>query len=505
MFRNVVKSIAKNTSVMLLQYAATMASTFLLMLFLPRYLGPIEFGKLYLAISFIEIFRIFVSYGGSYLVAKDVSRSHESTPQILVDAIWVRLVFAVLSLVAIALIPLFLGYTDSVRILLMVYGLALLWQAGTTALYACYQGREIMAYNSVGVVTERAFSAVVGVLAVILGAKSFGIAVVFVIGTLLNFLVLAGFAKKIVPFLPRVNWKDALRQVREGLPYFLFAVFSSLYYRIDAIMLSKMTPETVVGWYGGAHRLFEALNAVPYILSVALYHILARLWKEDMEIHRQTTRKSLEYVVVCGVVIIVGGIAFARDVIGFFYGLSGYGPSIPVFQVLALGLAFLCVDMVLGTCLLASDKQKQLSIISFVAIPINMFLNFLLIPYFQARDGNGAIGSAAATGVTEIFIMISALRLIPKGILEDFRFSVAIKSISAGVIMAGSILVMDQFGMPFFGKIVLSAGVYIASLLLMRTFEPQEQEFFMNLFGFQRLKRLTQSFLPEWKSYPQHH
>ena len=80
----------------------------------------------------------------------------------------------------------------------------------------------------------------------------------------------------------------------------------------------------------------------------------------------------------------------------------------------------------------ASDKQKQLMVVSMIAVPLNVILNLVLIPHYKSQFGNGGIGTALATSPTEFCIMIAVVSLLPKGILREFRFSVILKSFLAG-------------------------------------------------------------------------
>jgi O-antigen/teichoic acid export membrane protein len=505
MFRDVVRSVAKNTSIMFAQLLVTWSSTFILMLFLPRYLGPVEFGRLFLATSISAIFGIFVQYGGTYLVAKDVARSLKSTPQILVDAASLRFIFGLIAFVAMVTFSVLVNYTPEIKLLLMIFGVGFLFQGSLTVLNGCYQGRERMEYTAAGAIAERVFQCIVAVLALLMGAKAIVMAIVGVAGGLLNFLVLLRLSRKIAPSLPRINWASVVGQIKKGAPYFLFVVFSAIYFRIDSVMLSKLAPEEVIGWYGGAYKLFESLNFAPIIFSTALYPILSRMWEAKEQTHKRTTQKSLELVIIIAVPISIGVIAFAEKLIQIFYGLSGYKQSILVLQLLACGFLFLFIDMILGTLLLSSDKQRQQSILALCAIPVNIGLNYLLIPYSQTRFGNGGLGAALSTGLTEVFIMLGMLSLIPRGILKGFRFSVVIKCVSAGVLMGGFILLCFALGFPWIAVALMSTVVYVTSVFVMRTLEPAEENFFRSLLTFENLKRIKRSvkvYLTE--SQPQH-
>jgi O-antigen/teichoic acid export membrane protein len=490
MFRDIAKGVARNTSIMLFQQVITWASTFLLMLFLPRYLGPVEYGKLFLALSITQIFQTLISYGGGYLVAKDVSRSRQDTAQILVDAVSFRLIFGIVAIACMVFFSYWVEYPGTVKVLLVISGLTLLWQGGSTALYASYQGHELMQYTSAAAVVDRVFVSIVGVIALLLGAHVIVIAIIMTVGSLLYFIVLAGFLRKIITSLPKVNWAGVVRQIKDGAPYFLFTVFSSVYYRIDSLMLSKMTPEAVMGWYGGAYRLFEAFNFLPSIFTLALYPVVSRLWSEEGQTHRRTTQKSLEFMIIAGVPVTAFGIVFGRQIIQFFYGLADYSPSVIVLQVLSAGLLLLYVDMVLGTTLLASDRQLKLSVLSLSAIPLNVLLNYVLIPLYQTRGGNGGVGAAIATGLTEIFIMLVALKLLPQGILRGFRFSVVARSILSGLVMSAALVLMGFVGVPWLARLFVGLVLYFISQFILGTFEPSEREFVRGWVSVQRLKVL---------------
>jgi O-antigen/teichoic acid export membrane protein len=492
MLGSIAKVVAKNTSFMFGQMIITWTSTFLLMLIMPRYLGPIEYGKVFLAGAITDVFRLFVTYGGNYLVTKHVARDREKTGQILVDAVVFRVVFGVLSILGVYIFSLVTGYADDIKILLLIYAIGYLWEGATTGLYACYQGHELLQYTSLGVIANRVFNSAAAISAILLGAGPTTIIVIFVLGSFLNFVVLASFSRKIVKTLPKVNWQDTISQIKSGVPYFMFSVFSVIYFRIDSVMLSRLVPEPVIGWYGGGYKFFDVLNFFPYIFSVALYPSLSRLWSEEVGIHNRVTQKSLELMILAGIPISAVTALFAPHIIELFYGVSGFEPSIAILQMLSTGLVILYVDMVLGTTLLAADKQRQQSLISLIAIPINIVLNLILIPYSQTHHGNGGLGAALATTVTELFIMGSFLWVIPAGTLKGFRASVIAKSLLSCGVMTGSILLLSFLRVHWVIQLLVAPVTYVISVQLMRTLEKPEEQFLLSLLAKWR------SMLPQW-------
>jgi O-antigen/teichoic acid export membrane protein len=482
MLKTVVKSVAKNSTIMLAQTVISWGATFFLMLFLARYLGPVEYGRLFLAASIVGIFRVVVEYGGTYLVAKQVARNPDDPGQIVADQLGYRIILAVFSVVGMLIFSQIADYPHATTLVIMVIGIGLTWKGLHTVLYAMFQGLERMQYTSTGSITESLFNNLLGVVALFLGAKALTIAAISQVASLLNVLLLVWFARKFVTAIPRIRWKQSLLAMKEGLPYFLFAVFSTIYYRIDTIMLSKMTPEHVVGWYGAAYRLFEMQNAIPFIISVAVYPALARLSKttEDGGL-KQATQKGLEYVVVAGIPATVVVVSFADHIVSLFYGLPDYLPTVILLQLLVVGLVLLYIDMAIGTTLLAVDRQKQMSILSLCAIPVNVLLNYFMIPYTQEHYGNGAIGAAIATTITEAGIMITGLNMLPRHLMEGFRVRLVLKCILAGLLTVGAGFLLRQAPVSWVISGVILFIVYGVLLVLFRTFDQTEMSFFKEI------------------------
>ena len=496
MFKDVVKGIAKNTSVLFFQQIVTWISTFLLMLFVPRYLGPVEYGHLYLANSIIDVFRIIVWWGANSLVVKLVSRSPDQTGQIIADSSGVRLLLGIGGFACTMLLAEALNYGPEMTALLFIMGTGLIWTGALDVFKASYQAHELMQYSSIGTVVQQGLVSILSIGALLMGGRAKSVALAGVVANLINLLLLMRYRHAITTKIPRVNWANAFKHLREGVPYLLMAVFSTIYYRIDAFMISRLTPEVVVGWYGGAYRLFDVLSFFPYIFGTALYPALSRLWTSEEDVHRKTVHKSIEFMIMGSIPIGITVVMFADKIVQLFYGTTGYEQSIPVYQILIAGLPLLYVDFVLATTLVSSDRQRELSFVSLGAIPVNILLNLVMIPYFQQRLGNGGLGAAIATVVTEVGIMAAFLSLMPRGLMTGFRSEVIVKSLAAGAIVGGGLWGLRILGFPwplvaFFGPIL-----YLLLLILAKAFEPEEERVLRGLFstnGFFGLAQLFKS------------
>lgn len=470
----------------------TWGSSFLLLYFLPRYLGPEDFGRLYLALSIKMILGLLIDFGGNYLIPKEVARSRVKGESILSSYILVRIVLWVLSIGLILLFSNLLGYSQHVHLLILILVIAKLWEGGTTALSAYFEGIEKMEYPSIGKIVERVFVAVFAIGALLLGADSIGVAIVMTVGALLNLIVIYGYSKRVV----RIRYKfdpEIFSIFKSGMPFFLFSLFSVIYYRIDAVMLASFTTEQVTGWYGGAFRFFDIVMVLPLLYKTAIFPVFSKLWDNKKGVLESAVAHSMRLMILLGIPVAALIFIFAEPIIQFFMGIDAYAPSIIILQIFALSIPFIYIDIILGSALMgAANRQKAWAVIGLVAIFINIFANYLLIPYTQEAFLNGGTGAAVATLITEIFVMLSAFYLLPKEYLQTFRSSYILKPLSATVLMVlPVILLLSYTGLYWMIVLFFASVFYISALFLLKTFDKSEQKMLREFISEGRQNLLT--------------
>ncbi len=490
MNEDIVKSVARSSASLFGQQIATWGSSFLLMLFLPRYLGPVDYGRLYLAEMITGLFLIVIDYDGRYGVAKRIARDKEHTAQILSNSLGFRSIFWAISFISMIIFSFIADYPVPVKIMLVIMGIEMIWLGAKTVVTGTFLGHEVLHYSSIGAIVERGFIALFGIFALLLGANAIHIAIIMVLGTLINFFLCTRYARRIITQkLPPIDWKASKTLIVEGVPYLLWTIFAVIYYRIDTVMLSLLTPEQVVGWYAASYKFFDVLTFVPSIFSLSILPILSKLYgKENMMLAR-TSQKSQEFILIVGIPISIGVFTFADHIISFFFGLQGYGPSVMNLQIFSVGILLVYIDMVLGTAVIACDKQKQWAMTSFSAVFVNITLNYFMIPYTQTEYGNGGIGAAIATIITEFFVMVSAISILPKELFSPSSVIISLKAIAGGLLMGGFILVMRTF-MPvhWIAQAVIAGFFYLGVLLALKAFNPAEIQFAKQFLSFGNLK-----------------
>ncbi len=477
MNKEIVNSVARNTAIQFGQQVMTWVSGFALMIFLPRYLGPANFGRLYLAEMVAGMFVIAVAYDGKYGIARQVARNRDEAGDILVNSLAFRVVIWLVALVSMIIFSIWAEYPMPVVIMIAIFGVEMLWVAGRTVYSGVFLGFENTTYTAISAIAERFFVAGVGIIALVFfGSDEVGIAAIMAVGTLVNFIICAGYIRRILPPLPRVDWKKAGVLLHDGFPFLLWTIFGIVYYRIDAIMLSFYTPDQVVGWYGAAYKLFDVLVFLPSIFSLAILPVLSKLHGKEQMLLARTTQKGLNFILLTGIPISIVCFYYSMEIIGFLFGLKDYLPAAANLEIFAAGLLLLYIDMILATAIIACDKQRQLAWVAFIAVLINVGLNYFMIPYTQIHYGNGGIGAAVATLTTEFYVLISSIFILPKSIFDGSETGVWLKSALAGCGLYGFYMLVSSLAPGVYWMVTAGAGAFAYGLLLlaMKTFTREE-------------------------------
>lgn len=512
------RSMGRNLSVMMVAQLFTWVSSFVLLLYLPRYLGSVEYGRLFVALSIREILSIVIDYGGSHLIPKVVAREPHRRRQVVRTYALVRAAIWAGCSVTLALAAWWLQASEWMVRLVAVLLVANLAESLSRTLRSYFQGLENLERPAAAQIAERVTVAAFAVGVLLLGGGSLQVAMVMAAGTVLHLAVLMGISWPLLrsqgilgaprpgeteppeagtpdadlpkagtpangslenapPKRPPAPSTPSETSLASGMPYFLWSVFSILYFRVDALMLGSMAEERVTGWYGGAYRFFDAVMVVPALYRLAVYPVLARLMSDPQASGGlgSTLERSLRLIVVLSVPLAVTVWFLAPEIIGFFMGIGEYAPSVPILRIFALAIPLMFADFILTSALLAAaDRQRAWAAVGLAAVALNVALNLALIPYTQQHMGNGGLGAAVATLATELFILGSAIRLMPAGWLSAFTGDRLTGLAGLVALMTGAFFAFQFFDLPVLLQVTAAGTLFLAALRPLGLLQPEE-------------------------------
>jgi O-antigen/teichoic acid export membrane protein len=465
--------LARNVVLLTGSQVSTWCVSLVWSLVVPRILGPAQIGIYTLGVAAGGVLTVLIGLGMQPLLVREVAADPERAPELIGTSIVLRGLISLPVLGAVILIALFghLGPDEGIAIALG-WGMCIFYLLAEP-IQSAFQAAEKMkylAYN--GVITKTLVSA--GAIAlVLLGVRAIGLlltsitVMAAVMG--LNFLWVRG--------LTRIDWRVTVARMRSlfvaSLPYWGFAAFFTIYLWVDDLMVGVMTTSTVLGWYALPTKLFGTLMFIPTILSTAWLPQMVKGAEEGGDRIWRTARNSIELVLILSMPVCAGTILVASALIHLLYG-SAYAESVPVMMILAGCLPLMYFGTMVNQVLIARRRQMDWTKVMALASVFNPICNLILIPYFQHRTGNGAIGAAISLLLTELVIAGIGIGLTRKA----FAGATLVRLGKALVATAGMSLVVAQV-MPRAG---LAAGiasglvVFPALVLLLRVLTVDERD-----------------------------
>ncbi|MCX6306631.1 MAG: oligosaccharide flippase family protein [Bacteroidetes bacterium] len=239
------------------------------------------------------------------------------------------------------------------------------------------------------------------------------------------------------------NWPFFLMIIKQSLPFALLVLLMTLYNRLDPVMLESLLPARMpmvqvgifatiahldpgivdnmmaertgnfqAGIYASGFRLLDAANMIAYLFGVLLVPIFSKMLKKKQPIEHML---KLSFTLIITLAIIVGFSLFfySYELMDLLYN-THIRASTEVFRLLIPGFIAVSTTYIFGTLLTANGNLRQLNIIAFLGLVINLILNYLLIPRLLAS------GSAISSLVTQFTMAILQVLMVQR----IFKFKV---------------------------------------------------------------------------------
>ena len=233
-----------------------------------------------------------------------------------------------------------------------------------------------------------------------------------------------------------------IKIIKSSYPYALLSMFMIIYVRIDSVMLERMLDDGGVqaGIYAQSYRILDAASMMGYLFAGILLPMFSKMIKQKQSVE-ELAQLSFLLLIVPAILVSLGSLFFKKEIISLLYD-SHIPVSADIFGILMLAFIPVSVGYISGSLLTANGNLKTLNIIALSGVIVNVILNLILIPKYQA------MGSAEASLFTQsitVLIQIIAVYRIMKfkpDILRNIKL--------AGFFVLVVILGFFVSGMSFF-------------------------------------------------------
>ena len=442
-----------------------------LLVMLPRFLGDVSLGKLGFGLALTGMCGLISDLGVTFFLVKEVARTPARAGGLVVDGVALSLVLNTIASAAVLALLAVGGYDAVTREVVLVLCASMIVAGAGGAVQATLQGLHRMGTLAVSSVVTNYVNAA-AVIAVL--AAGGGVVLVALMSLVSN---LAGLGVTTIDLTRRIRlrgrprWRSCRRLARGGLPFLVGQAALAVYGQIDAVMLSFFATDAVIGWYSAALRIISFVQFVPAMLTVVVYPMLSATAAQP-ERFNTLVQRSISIVLLINLPMAVGiGLLPDRAI-----HLLGYPPgfehSVVPLILLAVGTPMIALDMVVATALSAADRQRQWAMIGVVAAILNVLINLIAIPFTQTVYHNGAIGAAAVTTLTELFLLVTGVCLLPRGAVDRVLLVRSLRCLSASAAMAA--LVVPLRGAPLAVPVLAGALIFGAASVGVRAVSKDE-------------------------------
>jgi O-antigen/teichoic acid export membrane protein len=399
-------TIVKNTALIFASRVITALLGFAATLMIARHFGVEDYGKFALALSFVALFIPLGDLGMDILLTREVAKAKESLKNILGNVLAIKLILAVVFLGLVVSVVNLMGYGGLTKSLVYVAAVSAILTFTANSFISSFRAFERMEYEAVSSVLAKLLTAVAVFALIFLNKNLLWMMWAQVMGGALLLLSSLFFlrSKFATPSL-RMEFSLWKKLITGGLPFALTYFMVMVYFKIDSVMLSKMVGDEAVGAYNAAYNIVFALMIISSAIVGSIFPAITYNYFQDKEYSQKILTGGLKYSLILSFPFALGGTILAKKVIFLIYG-QAYTSSILALQIIIWVVPVIFVTNLLGNCLGAINRQKEVLYVALANALLNVILNLILIPRFSFY------GSAAATLVTELFGMVILLRLI---------------------------------------------------------------------------------------------
>ena len=427
-----LEKVIRNSGWLLFDAIVRGASTFLVVAWVARYLGPTEFGELSYVIAYLGFFQVVANLGMDTIVVREIAKlppnsnkSFKKSPQnslIVINnsksqlsskigetlgaAFTLRLIVGTISwIVAVGGMVVLYGWGSKNVLLTALAGSCLVFQAANT-IDLWFQSQN-QSWRTV-MVRFAAFLISNGLRIIFILAKL--PLVFFAVAIFIEFLVTAvalSYAYK--QFSCGSAWVLKIKNIglelfKESLPFILSGLSIAIYMRIDQVMVRNMLGDEVLGIYSSALALTSLWYVIPSIICTSVLPTITLIKSRD---HKLFLKQIVRiFRILIAISISVSGIVLwqSDNLVYFFYG-NKYSLGSDILKI----LIFTTIPVFIGvgqSIWITNEKKSKLFLMQTLAGAFaSVGLNILLIPIY------GLTGAAIGLLVSELIsvFLISAV------------------------------------------------------------------------------------------------
>ena len=388
----------KNTSWLLVERVLRLFITLIIGLYVARYLGPGDFGKLNYAASIVAILSIFIQLGLDGIVVRDLVNNPKIKDKILGALLTLKIIGSLIMVVLLIIVSIIFNHDGQITLLIAIIALSSILTIVFDVIRVNYEASVLVKYVSIIQMTQLVVSSILKLYCVAIGAHLLWFAIIYVVDTLLlSGLSIVIYRNKTGSIRSwKVDWGIVKKLIVDGWPGFLSGIAGVIYMKIDQIMIGNMIDHNALGIYSAATRLSTAWYFLPMVIVTSLTPAIIKAKQQGSKIYYDRIQKLHDLLFIVAICIAIPTSIIGDTIVLYLFGSDYLGAgTVLVIHIWASIFVFLGVAG--GRWYVA----ENLLVISFyrhlAGLIINITLNIYMIPKF------GIVGAAISTLISYSF------------------------------------------------------------------------------------------------------
>jgi O-antigen/teichoic acid export membrane protein len=409
------RKLVSNSLSILVNRLTQSLTTFVLVAFIARILGPYELGQYLLAFSYYFIFMTIASEGLKTLFTREIARNPPETPVYLVSGTLLQFLFSIVGYVLLVVVIFVLPYKSDTASVCYILGLAIIPFSLSNITEAIFQGREKMHLIAISTVPIYILRVLVMIWAMKLNYGVSFIAGIMVFSEFLILLIEWCLIIRLVKPKWQINQDFIWRTVKSARTFVAIEGVAAFNSRIQLLILSVLGGEVVVGLYGGISQLMQPFQIISQSLVIAVFPGMSKAVALGREKQRHIVETIAEMLLIVALPLIVGLFFIGGDLLIFIYGTPSFSQATVALNVLSLTLITSSFSRPLSFLLVANGFEWVNLREVIVATIIGSLLSVVLISQYHLTGAALAVLITYTIGFSQfmysVYIRLFSLRL----------------------------------------------------------------------------------------------
>jgi len=392
-------SVIKNIFWMLLDNSLKIVFGLFVGVWVARYLGPDNFGKINYALAFVTLFASISNLGLNEIIVRDIIKFPNKINVLIGTTFLLKFFAAALTVfISIVLALFFFKEDQDVIIISIILSFTLIFKSADVI--KSWNESQLKVKHSV--IIENIVFTIMTLLKILV--ITYGLSYLYIVWiTLFESILVFIFLLYVYNYKDNkltnlaFDYSEAKRLLRDSWPLMFSSLAIMIYMKIDQIMLGKMIGNKGVGDYTAALRISEIWYMFPMLIVTSVFPKILESKQISTDNFNKKVKFMFDILINFSILISILITLFSNKIIYLFYG-STYLYSSPILQIHIWASVFVFMGVASSKLYMIDNLQKVSMYRTFFGAGLNIILNIFLIPKFQG------IGAAWATVISYSFV-----------------------------------------------------------------------------------------------------